>query len=53
MNAAVTTGVYADLAKAAESMVPMGSRIEPDPDKKEIYENKYMAFQEVEMAFGK
>lgn len=50
MNAAVTAGIYANLAQAAEKMVPKGVRIEPDTDRREIYQNKYAAYQRVKSA---
>lgn len=41
MVAAVASGLYADIGEAAEKMVKIKYRLEPNPDNYQIYDHKY------------
>jgi len=47
MAAAVAAGEYRDLKEAAQSMVKIKCRLEPDPKNMPIYENKYRLYKKV------
>ena len=47
MAAAVTAGVYKDLKEAAQNMVKMKCRIEPDASNFSVYEKKFALYKKV------
>ncbi|GAB1482922.1 FGGY-family carbohydrate kinase [Treponema sp.] len=50
MAAAVAAGVYPDLKSAANKMVKVKARIEPDPEAVAIYEKKYERYLKISQA---
>ena len=42
---AAAVGDYENVTAAAENMVKIGARVEPDPTKKEVYDKKYALYQ--------
>ena len=47
MAAAIAAGVYRDYRDAAEHMVHVSGRVEPNPEMREIYEKKYQKYRAV------
>ena len=45
--AAVGTGRYSDFSEAGEQMVHVTKKVQPDPDKKEIYESVFQQYLEL------
>ena len=45
MAGAVMTGRYKNLTEAAEYMIPPGIRVEPNPDKFDVYRRKFRQYQ--------
>ena len=50
MAAAIAAGVYKDYKEAAEHMVHVSGRIEPNPDMQDIYDKKYKKYRAVSKA---
>ena len=50
MAAAIAAGVYRDYRDAAEHMVHVSGRVEPNPEMREIYEKKYQKYRAVSRA---
>ena len=48
--AAIAAGVYRDYRDAAEHMVHVSGRVEPNPEMREIYEKKYQKYRAVSRA---
>lgn len=50
MAAAIAAGVYRDYRDAAEHMVHVSGRVEPNSEMREIYEKKYQKYRAVSRA---
>ena len=50
MAAAIAAGVYKDYKEAAEHMVHVSGRVEPNPEMREIYEKKYQKYRALSRA---
>ena len=50
MAAAIAAGVYKDYKEAAEHIVHVSGRVEPNPEMREIYEKKYKKYRAVSAA---